>query len=106
LEGCISPVWECIAWIGELFSGIKPAVSAIVLHAVHRICVPILIKPWLWGIAVVAFMVIFTLNNSFPIIVLLAAELGCFGSRFAPGYFSCETDHKNKSSGFLFSLDR
>src|SRR5215468_5242098 len=56
--------------VAGLFYGIKPAVTAIVLQAAHRIGTRALKNYWLWGIAGAAFVAIFALNAPFPLIVL------------------------------------
>jgi chromate transporter len=73
--------------VAGLFYGIKPAVTAIVLQAAHRIGTRALRNEWHWGIAGAAFVAIFVLNVPFPIIVLVAGLIGYLGGRFAPGKF-------------------
>jgi chromate transporter len=77
-----------VALVAGLFYGIKPAVTAIVLHAAQRIGSRVLRNRWLWGIAAVAFFAIFVLQLPFPLIVLGAALLGMLGGRLAPGQFA------------------
>ncbi|MBD9417047.1 chromate efflux transporter [Pseudomonas sp. PDM16] len=77
-----------LALVAGIFYGIKPAVTAIVLHAAHRIGSRALQNRWLWGIAALAFVAIFVLQLPFPLIVLGAALLGVLGGRVAPGYFA------------------
>ena len=73
--------------VAGLFYGIKPAVTAIVVHAAHRIGSRALKNAWLWVIAAVAFAAIFVLKVPFPAIVAAAAVAGYAGSRFAPDKF-------------------
>ena len=73
--------------VAGIFFGLKPAVTALVLHAAHRIGTRALKNGWLWGIAAAAFVGIFALNLPFPLIVLLAALTGYFGGRLAPQVF-------------------
>ncbi|MCO6057671.1 chromate efflux transporter [Pseudomonas sp. MOB-449] len=85
--------WVYIAFgdvpvVAGLFYGIKPAVTAIVLQAAHRIGSRALKNNWLWGIAAAAFVAIFALNLPFPLIVLGAALLGYVGGRLAPEKFA------------------
>ena len=70
--------------VAGLFYGIKPAVTAIVVQAAHRIGSRALKNNWLWAIAAASFVAIFALNLPFPLIVLGAAVIGYFGGRFAP----------------------
>lgn len=84
--------WAYIAFgdltvVAGLFYGIKPAVTAIVFHAAHRIGSRTLTNPLLWLIAIAAFIAIFVFHLPFPFILLGAAALGFLGNRFAPQYF-------------------
>lgn len=65
-----------VALVQGLFYGIKPAVTAIVLHAAYRIGSRVLSNGWLWAIAVGAFVAIFALHVPFPAIVAGAAAAG------------------------------
>ncbi|WP_166217112.1 chromate efflux transporter [Pseudomonas atagonensis] len=69
--------------VAGLFYGIKPAVTAIVLHAAHRIGSRVLKNGGLWAIAGASFVAIFAFNVPFPIIVLGAALIGYLGERLA-----------------------
>jgi chromate transporter len=79
--------------VAGLFYGIKPAVTAIVLQAAHRIGTRALKNQWHWGIAGAAFVAIFALNVPFPIIVLAAGLIGYFGGRLAPDKFATGGGH-------------
>ena len=84
--------WVYIAFgevpaVAGLFYGIKPAVTAIVVQAAHRIGSRALKNNWLWGIAAASFMAIFIFNVPFPLIVLGAAIIGYVGGRLAPERF-------------------
>lgn len=73
--------------VAGLFYGIKPAVTAIVVHAAHRIGSRALKNAWLWAMATASFVAIFALNVPFPVIVLAAAILGYVGGRLLPSRF-------------------
>ncbi len=73
--------------VAGLFCGIKPAVTALVLHAAHRIGTRALKNNWLWGIAAAAFVAIFAFDVPFPAIVLAAGLIGHFGGQHAPQVF-------------------
>ncbi len=89
-----------ITWVAGMFYGIKPAVTAIVVQAAHRIGSRALKNNALWAIAAAAFVAIFALQVPFPLIVLVAASIGYFGGRFAPQYFTVGGHGKaNKSYG-------
>ncbi len=79
--------------IAGLFYGIKPAVTALVVHAAWRIGSRTLRNLWLWAIAASAFLAIFALNLSFPLIVLAAGITGYVGGRIAPDKFRAGGGH-------------
>jgi chromate transporter len=79
--------------IAGAFYGIKPAVTALVVHAAYRLGSRSLKNYWLWGIAVAAFLAIFTLQLPFPLIVLAAGGIGYLGGRFAPAKFTAGGSH-------------
>jgi chromate transporter len=88
----IALTWVYLAWgdlplIAGLFYGIKPAVTAIVVHAAYRIGSRALKHPALWAIAAAAFVAIFALHIPFPWIILGAAGLGFMGGKLAPTIF-------------------
>lgn len=79
--------------VAGIFYGIKPAVTAIVLQAAHRIGSRALKNNWLWAIAGASFVAIFALNLPFPLIVLGASLIGYLGGRYAPAKFSVGGGH-------------
>ncbi|HVO07039.1 MAG TPA: chromate efflux transporter [Burkholderiaceae bacterium] len=79
--------------VAGLFYGIKPAVTAIVVHAAHRIGTRALKNGWLWAVAAAAFVAIFALQAPFPLIVLGAAVVGIVGGRIAPARFRAGGGH-------------
>ena len=85
--------------VAGVFYGIKPAITAIVLHAAHRIGSRALKNAWLWAIAGASFVAIFAFNVPFPLIVLGAALIGYLGGRFAPQRFS-NTGARNSEKSF------
>ena len=86
-----------LPWVAGLLYGIKPAVAAIVLQAVHRIGSKTLKKPTrapvLWAIAAISFVAIAFLNVPFPWVVLAAAATGWLGQRWAPRQFAAGGGH-------------
>jgi chromate transporter len=74
--------------VAGIFYGIKPAVTALVLHAAHRIGTRALKNRWMWGIAAAAFVAIFAFDTPFPAIVLAAGLIGHFGARRWPAVFA------------------
>ena len=77
-----------LAAVAGVFYGLKPAVTALVVHAAHRIGTRALRNRWLWGIAAAAFAGIALAGLPFPVIVLAAALVGHLGGRWAPGVFA------------------
>ena len=73
--------------IAGMFYGIKPAVTALVVHAAYRVGSRALKNGWLWGVAAAAFISIFAFNLPFPLIVLAAGTIGYFGGKYAPDKF-------------------
>jgi chromate transporter len=73
--------------IAGIFYGIKPAVTALVVHAAWRIGSRTLKNGWLWGVAAASFVAIFALEAPFPLIVLVAGVLGYLGGRLLPDKF-------------------
>ncbi|MDO9320599.1 MAG: chromate transporter, partial [Pseudomonas sp.] len=86
--------------VAGLFYGIKPAVTAIVLQAAHRIGSRALKNNWLWAIAGASFVAIFALQLPFPLIVLGAAVLGFLGGRYLPQSFSIGGGHAAAKQSF------
>ena len=74
--------------VAGLLYGIKPAVTAIVLHAAWRIGGRTLKSTPLMVIAFFAFAAIFALNVPFPAIVLAAAIIGAIGGKWLPKQFA------------------
>ncbi len=83
-----------------VFYGIKPAVTAIVLQAAHRIGSRALQNPVLWLLAGLSFIAIFIFNVPFPAIVATAALLGFLGGRLSPKTFSLGGGHGKAQQSF------
>ncbi|WPP47033.1 chromate efflux transporter [Pseudomonas sp. AN-1] len=97
--------WVYIAFgdvpvVAGLFYGIKPAVTAIVVQAAHRIGSRALKNEWLWAIAAASFVAIFALKVPFPAIVVAAALLGYIGGRLAPEKFRVGGGHGQSDKAF------
>ena len=93
-----------LPFVAGIFYGIKPAVTALVLHAAHRIGTRALKNRWLWGIAGASFVAIFALDAPFPLIVLLAAIVGHFGGRVAPQVFVVGGGHGTAQKSYGLAL--
>ncbi|MET0517395.1 MAG: chromate efflux transporter, partial [Burkholderiaceae bacterium] len=88
-----------LAVVAGIFYGIKPAVTALVVHAAWRIGARALRNRWLWAIAIAAFAAIFLLRLPFPLIVAAAALVGHLGGRHAPAQFSTGGAHGSVTRG-------
>ena len=90
-------VFGSVPWVAGLLYGVKPAVAALVVQAVHRIGKKVLKKPStapaLWTVAATSFIAIFVFAVPFPAIVLGAALVGWLGARYAPGQFTGGAGH-------------
>jgi chromate transporter len=86
--------------VAGIFYGIKPAVTALVLHAAHRIGTRALKNRWLWAIAAAAFVAIFAFDAPFPAIVLAAGLIGHFGAQRAPQVFAMGGGHGAAQAGY------
>ncbi|MCC6714138.1 MAG: chromate efflux transporter [Gammaproteobacteria bacterium] len=86
--------------VAGLFYGIKPAVTAIVLQAAHRIGSRTLRNNVLWLIAAAAFLAIFALDVPFPAIVAAAALIGAVGGRYAPEIFRPGGAHRQAQTDY------
>ncbi|MEP7157739.1 MAG: chromate efflux transporter [Betaproteobacteria bacterium] len=86
--------------VAGIFYGIKPAVTALVLHAAHRIGTRALKNYWLWSIAALAFLAIFVFDVPFPAIVLAAAVIGFAGGWRWPRVFAVGGAHGAGSEGY------
>jgi chromate transporter len=79
--------------VAGIFYGLKPAVTALVLHAAYRIGTRALKNRWMWGIAAASFIAIFAFDTPFPAIVLAAGLIGHFGARRWPQVFALGGGH-------------
>ena len=89
--------------VAGIFYGIKPAVAAIVLHALHRIASKSLGNPLLakvpYALAAMSFVAVWAFQVPFPWVVLTALLLGVVLSRLAPGALGKAGGHASKASG-------
>lgn len=101
--------WLYIAYghlplIAGLFYGIKPAITAVVIHAVHRIGSRALKNSMMWSIAAASFIAIFAFNIPFPLIIACAALLAYLGSRYMPQKFSVAGGHGQAQKSYGAAL--
>ncbi len=76
---------------GMLF-GLKAAVLAIVLHALHRIAARAFTTHWQRALALAAFVLLFFVAAPFPLVVLGAGLIGWWMSRGVPAVTFIPTD--------------
>ena len=82
------------ALVQGVFYGVKPAVLAIVVHAIIRIGRRALHNRAMIGVAAGAFVGIFFLGAPFPLLIALAAALGFVGGRARPDLFHNAAHHE------------
>ena len=85
--------------IAGVFYGIKPAVTALVVHAAWRVGSRALKNAWLWSIAGAAFLAIFAFALPFPLIIVAAGLVGFAGGRYRPGKFQIGGGHAKAQAG-------
>lgn len=83
--------------VQAIFFGIKAAVLAVVVEAVLRIGKRALKNGYMYLIAATAFVAIFFLDVSFPLIIIAAAAIGLVGSRVNPDKFVVIKGHQPKA---------
>ena len=89
-----------VTLVKGVFSGIKPAVVAIVLFAAWRIGSRALKNNVLWAFAAASFVAIFALDVPFPYIVLGAGILGSIGGKLMPEKFTVGGGHGASSKTY------
>ena len=83
-----------IGWVAAIFSGLLPAVVALVIAAVIRIGRKALkTRASIW-LAVLSFVSVAYFKVPFILIVLIAALVGAFGRRLVPSMFPAADGHK------------
>ena len=94
--------------VAGIFYGIKPAVAAIVLHALHRIASKSLgnplVAPVPWALAAMSFIAVWGFNVAFPWVVLTALLMGMVLSRIAPGALGKASGHAVKGGAHEAAL--
>jgi len=67
--------WGQLPWGQAMLWGLKPAVTALVLQAVHRMVTRTLNAPWLWGLAALSLLASLA-GVGFPWLLTVAALVG------------------------------
>jgi chromate transporter len=88
-----------VPWIAAVFSGLKPAVTAIVVAALIRIGRRALKNAAMWALAAIAFGAIYFGHAPFPAIVAGAALIGWLGGKHLPGQFPAAAGQTAATSG-------
>ncbi len=73
-----------LPWVAALFTGLKPAVIAIVIGALIKIGKKSLLAPFHWVVAVGAFVCIFFFHVPFPVIIIGAITVAALLAKLAP----------------------
>jgi len=84
-----------VPWIYAMFSGLKPAVIAIVILALIKIGKKSLLSPFHYFVAFAAFICIFFLNIPLPLIIIGAIIIAAVTRQFFPAFFAT----KNNKTG-------
>ena len=85
-----------LPWVFAMFSGLKPAVIAIVILALIKIGKKSLLSPFHYFVAVAAFVCIFFLNIPFPLIIIGAIITAGISRQFFPKFFETSNNKTNK----------
>jgi chromate transporter len=96
--------WGDVPLVAGLFYGIKPAVTAIVVQAAHRLGSRVLKSGVLWSLAIAGFVAISVLKVPFPAIIAAAALIGYLGGNLAPDRFKAGGGHGKAAGSFGAAL--
>jgi chromate transporter len=96
-----------LPWIAAMFNGLKPAVIALVVIALHRVAKRALRGPVQSGVAAAAFACMFFFDVSLLLVMLGAIVLGIIFGRLWPGvlYRPSEASAQEDEVGYYISLD-
>src|ERR1700678_4417595 len=75
-----------LPWIAAMFNGLKPAVIALVVIALHRLAKRALRGPVQSGVAAAAFVCMFFFDVSLLLVMLGAVVLGIVLAKLTPGF--------------------
>ncbi|MBK9329460.1 MAG: chromate efflux transporter [Sphingobacteriales bacterium] len=85
-----------LPWVFAMFSGLKPAVIAIVILALIKIGKKSLLSPFHYFVAGAAFICIFFLNIPFPLIIVGAIITAAISRQFFPKLFQTSNNRTNQ----------
>jgi chromate transporter len=83
----LAAVHSDVTWVKAIFSGLAPAVIALVAWATIRIGSKSLSNGLMLAVAIIAFVAIFVLHVPFPLIVVAALAVGFGGGAVRPDVF-------------------
>ena len=86
--------YQDLSFVQAIFFGIKAAVLAVVIEAVHRIGKRVLKNAFMVALAVAAFVGIFLFDLPFPLIVVAAGLIGFIGGHLNPDRFVVIKGHE------------
>jgi chromate transporter len=95
-----------LPWIAAMFNGLKPAVIALVVIALHRLAKRALRGPVQSGVAAAAFVCMFFFDVSLLLVMLGAVALGIILAALTPGLLhrSSAADAEEDEEGYYISL--
>jgi chromate transporter len=91
--------WHEVPAVEAIFFGLKAAILAVVIQAVHRIGSRVLKTRALLAVAALAFIAIFFFKIPFPLVILAAGLIGLVGNRLSPAAFPVLAAHGKKGVG-------
>ncbi len=94
-----------LPWIAAMFNGLKPAVIALVVVALHRVAKRALRGPVQSGVAAAAFVCMFFFDVSLLLVMLSAVALGIILAKLAPGLLHrpSAVDAEEDEEGYFIS---
>lgn len=99
-----------IPWVYALFSGLKPAIIAIVILALIKIGKKSLHSPFHYLVAAASFTCIFFFNISFPVIIFSSIVIAALARQFFPGFIlvssPISSKHKVEESEYFINSAR
>jgi chromate transporter len=95
-----------LPWIAAMFNGLKPAVIALVVIALHRLAKRALRGPVQSGVAAAAFVCMFFFEVSLLLVMLGAVVLGIVLAELTPGFLHrpSAADAEEDEEGYYVSL--
>src|ERR1700722_1724623 len=95
-----------LPWIAAMFNGLKPAVIALVVIALHRLAKRALCGPVQSGVAAAAFVCMFFFDVSLLLVMLGAVVLGIVLAQLTPGFLHRPSaiDPEEDEEGYYISL--